>query len=159
MIEGSAHASGTISSLRDGIDLPVTCPAILSWTRLWESIVSFSVSPALPLYTPCPTQLLKLQLMSPHVATSSTLTATPTQLNECKWIILSWWSWLVVNSSASWLLGCNLCIALSRCRCARLSVTLTTKCVFVFMRSFRKQHISFDFDVIALVIHVLQHMV
>ena len=33
-LEGSAHATGTVSSLQDGIDLPVSWPVIYSWKRL-----------------------------------------------------------------------------------------------------------------------------
>ena len=50
-------------------------------------------------------------------------------------------------------------IILSRCRCSRRSVTLTTGCVVVFRRSFRKQHMLFAFEIIAKVSHVHQHMV
>ena len=51
----------------------------------------------------------------------------------------------MVSFSASSLLAYRFCIALSRCRCSRRSVTLTTGCVVVFVRSSRSQHISVDF--------------
>ena len=43
--------------------------------------------------------------------------------------------------------GATSASTLCRCRCSRRSVTLTIGCVVV--RSFRSQHISFDFEIIA----------
>ena len=95
--------------------------------------------PCLPLCTPRPDQT--------------------THLIECEWIILPEWSWLLVTSSLSSLLGYRFCVAFIRCLCFRLSVTLIARCVVVFMRSFRSQHISFDFEITAKVSHVHQHTV
>ena len=118
--------------------LPVACDVIVAAT---SDVLRPSCNIEMALYAAVQTLLSHSAFETPDPRSHLLLRLQRwNEVSERKWIIFSWCSWLVI-SWASALLGHNICITLCRCRCSGRSATLTTGCVVVRMRSFRRQHL------------------